>query len=564
VSWNNRTHINALIIDCDNQEWPNSLRHLSEIGIPEPTYVVTSASRQTAHVVWMFGIGINKTNARRMRLFDGVRKRVTQEMGGDTNFKNHLTKNPFHSAYVLESFTAKNHDLRDFLNPLISWSDDNDFILAPRLSQQFEGKAPGIPSVPTCAKAAVGANGSRVWEVSRHHVYRLRTKDYGVILNTITHHAKELNSPISKRSIISMAKGMTGFMAKQAWANGMAITDYRDIDHGVMTREADARGEFEIWRRLPRVVKLPLAAERTNAIRKGKTLDAIMEAITKLSEGEKLISQTSLGQVSGLSRETIKRYWNRRCDKSATGVLRSYPCFVSRAGLRDMASLSLSKLVEFINQGRIRENKLVGMYYSLAKAMAKRGSIPVEIPALPETYSPRVIEARRSAELAKRACVRRMEKRQKAEEMKKAKEARRESFKTWAKAMDFKAYFDFIDNEEMKWDERKAALAGVRTYHSVELKKSETSTAREKSKLKFEDMNAIQKFNFRRGLVFKKYRKEWNLALFCAGGDTRYHYEVAEIERNKLRRFIANRPSFISKKPKSLAPKDTKIRISEW
>jgi hypothetical protein len=493
ISWNSRSHINALIIDCDNSEdWRNGLRHLLAQGVPAPTYVVTSP-KGTGHIVWFFPIGIRRDNRKRMRLFEGIRDRLNREIGGDTQFKGYLTKNPLHAAYRVESFTGQNHELQDFIGPLIEWSDEEDYVLPPKIKDQVEEKPIHLPALPKSMAEAIGAKGSRVWEAGRQHVYRLRTSDRATILSTLEHHARALGSPISAKALNGMAGRISRWMAAQPWANGKPASELRDIDFGVMTREADAISpEYgSAWRyEIKRPEKLRLSAERTNKIRNGKSDLSLIQSIQVLAMRDELITQASISEMSGLGIATVKRAWK----KNPKGITRSYPFFPFSSEGAGRQSSTLKEVVHFLNEGiriKIFNIKMIGEYQRLASQMKKRGASPQSIPSLPPNYTREAAQARRQAEMARRDCVRRHEKNEERKAMKARRATRLAKMAGWANTRNHQGFDDFLKSEKARWealeifispeDREKLNRHRMRMYVTLKRIKSEWQQAKLKA-----------------------------------------------------------------------------------
>lgn len=344
VSFNTRSHVNAITIDVDHSNWREEIRALSDQDIPDPTWVTWNPESDHAQVTWLLPIGARRDNQAQMRLLDGVRDRLTTDMNGDTQFKNRLLRNPLHPDNVLLWFAPETHELSALLGPLIAWAEPGTHVLPPRVrprpafEAQMRGQEPGIPAVPSGKAEALGKKGARLWEVGTQRVYRARTADPARITGILEDTAAELGSPIKPRALAGMARRIAAWMGNQEWANGQAVTLREGINHGIMTDEAVARGEGRKWREMPLVQKLPLAAARTNAKRAESTTDAIARGLGKLAAERRDVTQAALADAAGLSLRTIAKAWMRPAPANCQlYALRSYPFYPLAAAQRSHA-----------------------------------------------------------------------------------------------------------------------------------------------------------------------------------------------------------------------------------
>lgn len=465
ISLNCRTHVNAITVDIDHDRWEPELRALAAQGVPVPSFVVANPNSGHAQATWVLPIGADRQNAPQMRLVDGIRKRLTELLDGDTNFKNWLIRNPITQG-TLVSFSGHAVELSDLLTPLIDWAEPGSYVLGPkpRIEAQFEGRAPNIPAVPARVQDVAGDKGSRVWEVGRHAVYRLRTSDLVTITATLSRTASDLKSPITAKALDGMGRRISDWMGKRGWANGRPASDLRNIDHGAMTREAEQRGMRDEWIRTPKAVKLPLAAERTNAIRAGKTTTAISAALEKLAQGQEEISQASLAKASGLSRRTVSKLWTEPlsgiCQQCA---LRSYPFSEPARGSPPPSSLyelvlSINEKIRESNERKKKEEAAIASYTAQAERMMRRGGKPEDVPPRGPGASPEVIQAHKAALAARRDAIRRREARAEQRDQKARREERLTNFQSWAQAGDRAAFDAFYSSEIARWDSRELLI----------------------------------------------------------------------------------------------------------
>ena len=277
------------------------------------------------------------------RLHHGIYEHLRGSLCGDPLFKQYLTKNPLHEAYEVNSFTGNTYDFSDFLGPAVDFSGD-DFVLAPKWQGQFQGKNPDIAAVPTNLKEAAGPKGSRVWNLGYPQVHRRRSADYAIIYAIYEKVACDLGSPITPKELAGMAKRSVRWMVAHPNMLGTPARDLRDIDHGVMRREAEQRGQAGEWRELDIRSKRTLAAERTNSIRKASTEQRITQAVVSMLDRHLPITQKTLQKESSVCLRTIKQLWNKVLESATIGASRSNP--FSPEGVTDHDDRPLRTLEE--------------------------------------------------------------------------------------------------------------------------------------------------------------------------------------------------------------------------
>lgn len=468
ISLNTKTHVNARTVDMDHTNWREELAALYAQGVPEATWVVRNPETDHAQATWLLPIGVARANPAAMRILDGVARGLDATLDGDTQFKNWLIRNPLHPDHELVSFTGRTVELSDLLGPLIEWCDEGRHILAPRprLDAQFEGHTPNIPAVPADLKAALAGKGARVWETGRHRVCRARTSDRAAIHRILSETAAELGSPIKPRALDGMVGRIAEWMAARSWANGAAARARRGSDGRPMTAEATARGMREAWIRTDRAVKLPLAAERTNAMRAGKTAAAIAAGMSALSRDGQEITQESLARASGLSVRTVARAWSKpvraNCQQYDT---RSYPFSPPRSGGEQRPALlweeveSLNRVVRESREAARREAEAVAGYDAQAARMTKRGGQAEDVVPPPADAAPAILSAWRGAVAARRDAVRREAQRRDAKAARIARAERWTLFLSLARADDEAGYRAWMRRETARWDDMAEAVA---------------------------------------------------------------------------------------------------------
>jgi len=152
-------------------------------------------------------------------------------------------------------------------------------------------------------------------------VYPRCTADPNVIEAIVRKQAARLGSPASDRDIRSMVDHIARWM-REEWKgplDGVTRGRERDVDAGVMTREAEASGRLVEWRAFEFAERRQAAGSRSRGIVAGKTNQRLADdALAMLADGT-AITQVALATKSGVSLRTV-----RRCRPAAAAAAR--PC----------------------------------------------------------------------------------------------------------------------------------------------------------------------------------------------------------------------------------------------
>ena len=508
ISFNTTTHWNVITLDCDHQDWPHYLQRLREQGQPEPTMVLRSRRSGHAQVTWKYAKGKNKASAEMRRLHEGIYGHLRESLVADPQFKQYLGYNPLHDYYEVVLFTGKVYEFRDFIGPAIEWSGDA-FVLAPQLTAQHEGYRPGIPAVPKGIDEAIGPKGSRVFDIGRQRVYRMRCADYAGILAIYEDVAAELRSPIKYKQLQGMARRSAQWMAARPEMLGKPAREERDIDHRVMTREAEQRGQVKEWHKLDVTSKRTLAAERTNAGRSITAIAAIAAAVDRLWAVGTVITQAAVASEADISERQVRRVWNDTAPYAKQDS-RSNPFSPPGQGmgslsLRGLAAASRERArvakaeekqakaeaeraaVEAARQTALAVKAAVA-YRALAAAMLKPGATPQPVPPGPMDEHPEVRAARGETLAAHRDAARRTRARRERIAAATEAEERRSLFEGMAAAGDTAGFETWMVAAEKRWDwaeqSVEAELRHVRVRQLMQ-----------------------------RAVALKRYRREWDEAV---------------------------------------------------
>ena len=531
-----QAHVNALCIDCDKEGWREALRSLMERGVPAPAYVAASKPRltideagnlvgrdyETAHLVWFLKVPVKRDNPVSYDLFKRTRAMLVGELGGDPAAANHLTKNPFHRAYDTEPMRLEPVDLSDLYKPLMEWSGEGEYVLPP-------------PSVPRDGKPRPNrAKGARTptkeldpeevkkWGklfAARHAIMAEGVRDLPTITAILEEHAAmHCARPANHRERRILGQRIKDHAASiHQWMNTAWKGRKRQgIDHRVMTREAEARNDLAGWQELDWTSKRVLAAERTNAVRSGKTNAAITAAAARLWAGRTVITQAAIAEAAGVSERQVKRTWNDTVTlpcRNPKGDSRSYQGFapgVEGGGqpvttLRALAAASreraraakavavreVAQRAAVMAEARRRAEEArrqAEAYYALAAVMRRRRAVPQPVPPCSLNSAPAVKAARADAMAALKDCQRRATARQDRAAGQVQTEERRELFARLATAGDEAGFKAWMAREDERWGWVVDSEEGPPKRRAF----------------------------MRRAVAFKRYRREWDAALIAA------------------------------------------------
>ena len=516
IGWNSRQQemVNAICIDCDKEGWRERLRSLLERGVPAPAYIAASKPRlvidqkgnligkdyETGHLVWFLAVPVKRNNLKAHDLFRRVRTMLVGEMDGDPAAANHLTKNPFHRAYVTEVMRLESVDLADLYKPLMEWCGEGEHALPPRAYTPGEAFVPKRMAVRLgTARGQLDPEEAKKWGklfAARHAIMAADARDLPTILAMVEEHAAEhcavpkdhKERRILRQRIKDHATSIHQWM-NTAWKGGLG-KDRAGIDHGVMTREAHERGPEQAsgWHALDERSKRILAAERTNGLRRERTVEAVSAAVLRLWNEGATLTQVAIAAAAGVSKREVERLWNEVGTLSKVDT-RSYQGFLPQGGLPQGATpqgeplgggnggtpLLTLKQVSILSKekakaARIRmegearaardEAKrvagLVLRYEAHAVAMGKRGVVPLVPPCLPwgtkGEGSPEVLAAYQAALDATADAVRRHEARLRGERQQEQAKQRRADFSEWARAGNVAAFKGFLAQQAGWWD----------------------------------------------------------------------------------------------------------------
>ena len=530
-----QNRINVMVIDCDGPNWRADLDALIARGLPPPSFIVRSPVRtrgnkrtgqltqdrahETAHLYWVLGFPVKKSNAKAYDLFTRTRAGLVRLLSADPAAAGHLGKNPFHAAYLTEVGPLQPVELLDLCRPMQAWCAEGEYFLPERIVSRDGGpqyRPDGPRMAPSTAPLTDGeaAQWGKLFE-ARHGIYAERTRDYGLILATVEEHAEAVGSRASPQDMRHTARSIHRFMVRTYAGAGKRP----GIDHGVMTREYIERGERGAWVAKDKTEKRTLAAKRTNEARKSGARASIAEAAMRLWAADELTTQVALAGAAGVSESTVRRLWDdpeiliglQFSVVSKKPVTRSYQGFTHEdaegvgAGpfvptLRALAAASRARSAAAKAEASDRqtatldeERRAIGLarpWRDLAKAMLKPGAMARPVPVCPAGSPSEVRAAREEALAAQKDARRRLQARKDRAAAKAHAEQRRQIFTTWAKAGNVAAWNAWMEAEDDKWDWMLQSEQGSR--------------------------DRTAKLFMRRAVAFKRYRAEWKTSLTLA------------------------------------------------
>ncbi|MHB0697352.1 replication initiation protein, partial [Roseomonas mucosa] len=241
ISFNNEGWTNAIGTDCDHAEAEERvadfMHYLRAVDPAAPApMIVRDPFTARAHVTWFperpvyTGPQPDETAARSasvLRTLAAVQRGLAAILGGDPQFKNRLTKNPFGlgrapgasrppaqpalwEAYLESGSRLRFHTIPGDCRPislltlwraLKAWSEDTGTRL-PGPERRRRQRS----------DAADGEKGTRLFHASRFPVYDLGTSDLGAILAVVDEQAARLGSPAGPRQRLQVARSIARFM----------------------------------------------------------------------------------------------------------------------------------------------------------------------------------------------------------------------------------------------------------------------------------------------------------------------------------------------------------------
>ena len=526
--------VNALCIDCDKEGWREALRSLIDRGVPGPAYVAVSKPRltideagnlvgrdyETAHLVWFLKVPVRRDNPVSYDLFKRTRAMLVDELGGDTAAANHLTKNPFHRAYVTEAMRLEPVDLSDLFKPLMEWCGEGEYVLPPPAVPREGKPRPRRAAAARAPAQALDPEEVKKWGklfAARHAVMAEGVRDLPTITAILEEHAgAHCARPVDHRERRILDQRIKDHAASiHHWMNTAWKGRKRPgIDHQVMTRDAIARNDLAGWQELDWTSRRKLAAERTTVIRQERTARAIAAAVVRLWADEQPITQAAVAAGTGLDVRQVRRLWNRP-DVIAKEDIRSYQGFAPggegggqpvttlralAAASRERARAARAEAGRMAAEERRRAAlaaEAIEGYRALAAAMLRSGAMPQPVPPGPMDSHPAVRTARAEAMDARRDCQRRATGRRDRAAAKVEAEERRNLFTRLAAAGDVAGFQAWMAREEERWGW---------------VVDSEEGPVKRRAFM-------------RRAVAFKRYRAEWDTALTVARHAEALRYE---------------------------------------
>ena len=490
MAFNCEKWTNAETADCDDADWDERLDELTRMGLPAPLFIAVSPWKGSAHLAWAYDRPVNNEDPRQTRLRRGVKRGLAVAFGADPRFANRLQKNPWHlrpgpiqpgpgrpgnvllwESYELSQPRTTYHTivsqepqavpLLDLFRPLAAYAADRGI----RLLQPTEGATRRVfVRVPT--PAAPAPLGSRLFHAARVRVYRACTADADTIRGIVQRMAAEMGSPAQAADVDGITASVRTFMLER-WTGPLdgrsGQRGTRDIDHGVMTREAQADGCAAEWDAMSVTDKRVAAALRSAARSKGSHDDAVQKAAEDQVADGLPLTKAAIAARSGASLSTVQRRWKLLSIAPANRSNGPNPLLPSGTGATapsarpspENPSSSFSSLAELARRDR-GVRRAVAILARAAAEAARPGAVPLPLPKVdPDVAAaPAVRQARRVAEAAvvdaRRRAEARVARRASAE---RAADMRRRAADLAAGWTWFRQHVADLDEE---WDAREA------------------------------------------------------------------------------------------------------------
>jgi hypothetical protein len=290
----------------------------------------------------------------------------------------------------------------------------------------------------------------------RWWAYDREEKDLSEILAEALRVNAEFSSPLPSAEVTATAKSIAKFMAVR----------FRPRT-GMNDRIKRGRDKEYISAHMTMEERQSVSGYRTTELRTQSTLSKLFQAADRLSEQDKIPTQSAIAEMVGISLKRVKQLWKTR---GKYGVL-------SGSGTKDQGGQGESiTLKEYCNkltlsiQRKKEEAQKIQIYAELTRRMMKRGARPENVPPRGPDASPEVREAHQKALAARKDAVRRQESRAEREDQKARRAERLAKFQSWAQAGDREAFEAFYEQEMGRWDALEILIdpeekEKLRTHH---------------------------------------------------------------------------------------------------
>ena len=166
---------------------------------------------------------------------------------------------------------------------------------------------------PRVKRPQTGARGSRLFHASRKRVYRARTANEAIIRAIVDLVAISIGSPATASDRAQIARSIARFM-RERWIGpldgGANVLGTRDINDGVMTREAAAEARLGTWKALDVSEQRAEAGRRSARLSRSRKDAAIEAALAALAREGVVPTQAAVAaRCVGVSLRTVQRRW---------------------------------------------------------------------------------------------------------------------------------------------------------------------------------------------------------------------------------------------------------------
>jgi hypothetical protein len=277
-------NIHWLVADIDERVTQYTIY---DAHLPEANIYCLDKETGTGHLYWLLESPVHAWSSQKQskayRYLDAIQCAFTDRIhGGDKLFTRQVSKNPLHSDWEIYQGTDAAYGLHDLA----------EFI--PNLSQLRPGKDRQIELEDGEGRNPVLFKELRLWAYP--NVKMARSVSYDVWVSQVLTRALSINTcfpiPLPLSEVRSTAKSVAKYIYDQ----------YRP-------QKARGRDEAMITTEMELIDRQRLAAERTNASRKGSTEGKIVWAMEKLRAEGKRVSKSSVARIAGVHRNTIDRHY---------------------------------------------------------------------------------------------------------------------------------------------------------------------------------------------------------------------------------------------------------------
>ncbi|WP_133647509.1 replication initiation protein [Paraburkholderia flava] len=292
----NQTYRKFIVIDID--QGTRSLDMWSEKDMPEPTFIVRNRQSGNCQYFYQLKTAVAWHDNARKRIqeyFEAVELALTITLEGDPDYHSALARNPLHASHQVIVTNAIYT-----LSSLESFFDRDEY---PRGINSFSADHFATHLPPDELKR--GSRNCTLFETLRQWAYGAIFSPLGATEEAWQRAVETMAVEVNGRFDTPLPYSEVKIVVKSV---GQWVWKHRDT----LAEETINRGAYreQIDENLPLLDKQSQSAQITNAHRTDSTREKISDAVIALKEQGHMVDQMSVIEASGLSRNTVKKYWN--------------------------------------------------------------------------------------------------------------------------------------------------------------------------------------------------------------------------------------------------------------